>query len=214
MMMKALFVSLLLFVAITGYPQKKENLFNGKNLKGWVIFVKDRSVKPEDLFYVKDGVIETPGKPVGYIRTRKVFSNYKLHAEFRYPEKEGNSGVMIHTSGPDQIWPAHYQCQLKHQNVGDLIVLGVGLRATVDGKEYVSTEKEKPVAPKFQESSEKPIGEWNTCDITCTGNTIEIRINGVLQSKATHCSVAGGTIGFQSENGKIQFRNIWLKKIN
>lgn len=211
--MKALFVSLFLFLAIAGYSQKKEYLFNGKNLKGWTVCVKDQSVKPEDLFYVKDGVIETPGSPAGYIRTKKVYSNYMLHAEFRYPEKEGNSGVMIHTNLPDEVWPAHYQCQLKHLHVGDFIVMGVGLKATVAGKEYVSTEKERPVAQMFQQPNEKPAGEWNSCDITCKGNTIEIRINGVLQSKATDCSLTSGTIGFQSEQGKIQFRNIWIQKI-
>jgi hypothetical protein len=211
--MKTFFVYLLLFLAITGYPQKKESLFNGKNLKGWIIYVKDQAVKPGNLFYMKDGVIETPGNPAGYIRTRKVYSNYKLHAEIRFPEKAGNSGVMIHTNLPDEIWPAHFQCQLKHQHVGDFIVMGVGLKATVAGKEYVSTEKERPVVPMFGESSEKPIGEWNSCDIACTGNSIEIRINGVLQSKATNCSLTSGTIGFQSEQGKIQFRNIWIEKI-
>lgn len=202
-----------LFLAVAGYAQKKNYLFNGKNLNGWTVYVKDRSVKPVNLFYVKDGVIETPGKPAGYIRTKKVYSNYKLHAEFRFPEKAGNSGVMIHTNLPDEIWPAHFQCQLKHLHVGDFIVMGVGEKATVEGKEYVSTEKDRPVVPMFQESSEKPIGEWNSCDITCTGNTIEICINGILQSKATNCSLSGGTICFQSEQGQIQFRNIWLVKL-
>lgn len=211
--MNTLFVSLFMFLAIAGYPQKRVTLFNGKNLKGWTIYVKDQSVKPENLFFVKDGVIETTGKPAGYIRTKKVYSNYKLHAEFRFPEKAGNSGIMIHTNLPDEIWPAHFQCQLKHLHVGDFIVLGVGLKATVNGKEYISTEKERPVVPMFQESSEKPIGEWNSCDITCTGNTIEIRINGVLQSKAANCSLTSGTIGFQSEQGQIQFRNIWIEKM-
>ncbi len=211
--MKPLLIAALVFLAHAGFSQKKELLFNGKNLKGWTIFVKDQTIKPENLFYVKDGVIETVGVPAGYIRTKKVYSDYRLHVEWRYPDKEVNSGVMIHTNGPDQIWPSHYQCQLKHLDVGDIIVLGVGVRATVGGKEYISTEKEKPVAAKFHEPNEKKSGEWNSYDITCKGNTIEVDVNGLLQNKATNCTVTSGSIGLQAEGCKIQFRNIWVEKL-
>jgi hypothetical protein len=34
-------------------------------------------------------------------------------------------------------------------------------------------------------NSEKPLGEWNTCDIVCRGSSIEVTINGVLQNKVT-----------------------------
>lgn len=212
-MKKIIFVSLFLFLAISGFSQKKESLFNGKNLKGWIIYVKDPTIKPENYFYVKDGVIETVGVPTGYIRTKKAYSNYRLHVEWRFPEKPVNSGVFIHTNGPDQIWPAHYQCQLKDQNAGDFIVNATGEKATVRGTEYVGTEKVKPIAPKMHESNEKKAGEWNSYDITCKGSTVEIKVNGLLQNKATDCSMTSGYIGLQGEGCKIQFRNIWIEKI-
>lgn len=211
--MKTLFISICLFLALAGFAQKKQSLFNGKNLKGWTIYVNDPKVKPEAYFYAKDGVIETPGVPLGYLRTTKEFENYRLHVEWRYPENPTNSGILIHTTGPDKIWVTHYQAQLKHENAGDFIVHGVGEKATIRDSVYVSTETVKPVVPKIHPSNEKPAGEWNSYDITCKGNTVEIKVNGLLQNVATNCSLTKGAIGLQAEGSKIQFRNLWVEKI-
>jgi len=211
--MKTLLFSVCMFLAITGFAQKKQSLFNGKNLKGWTIFVNDPKIVPDSYFYVKDGAIETIGVPAGYLRTKKEFSNYRLHVEWRYPEKEVNSGIMFHVTGPDKIWVSHYQANLKHLSVGDLVVHGVGQKATIGGKEYISTEKEKPAVPKLNAANEKPAGEWNTYEIVCKGNTIEVTVNGLLQNMATNCSTTKGAIALQAEGCKIQFRNLWIEKI-
>lgn len=211
--MKTILISLFMFLAVAGFSRKKQSLFNGKDLKGWTIFVGDSSIKPENFFYVKDGTIETVGVPVGYLRTKKEYSNYRLHVEWRYPEKPTNSGILLHTNGPDKIWITHYQAQLKHQNAGDVVVHGVGEKATIRGVEYVSTETVKPVVPKDNPTNEKPAGEWNSYDITCKDNTIEIKVNDLLQNTVTNCSLTKGGIGMQAEGSKIQFRNLWIEKI-
>lgn len=211
--MKSILIVLLVTYSLSGFSQKKQSLFNGKNLEGWYIYVSDPTIKPASFFYVKDGMIETPGIPTGYIRTKKEFENYRLHVEWRYPEKPINSGVFIHTVGPDKIWPTHYQCQLKNLFAGDFIIQGEGVSATVRDTVYTSTAKLKPIAPKMKPSSEKKAGEWNSYDIVCKGNTVEVKVNGVLQNYATKCSIAKGAIGLQAEGSKIQFRNIWIEKI-
>ena len=48
-------------------------------------------------------------------------------------------------------------------------------------------------------------------EITCKGDTIEVKINGLLQNKATGSTVKQGFIGLQSEGGPIEFRNITLE---
>ena len=211
--MKTILTSMLMMLAIAGFAQKKQSLFNGKNLKGWTIYVDDKNINPDEYFYVKDGVIETVGVPVGYIRTNKEYSNYQLHIEWRYPETPTNSGVFLHTTKPDKIWIAHYQAQLKHENAGDFIVHGVGVSATVSDSVCVSTETVKPLIAKMHDANEKKAGEWNSYDITCKDNTIEIKVNGLLQNKATNCSLTKGAIGMQAEGSKIQFRNLWIQKI-
>ncbi len=211
--MKTIFISIFVILTVSGFAQKKQSLFNGENLNDWTIYVEDKNVNPDDYFYVKDGVIETVGVPVGYIRTNKKYSNYKLHIEWRYPEEPTNSGIFLHTTKPDKIWIAHYQAQLKHGNAGDFIVHGVGVRATIGDSVCVSTEEVKPLIAKMHDSNEKKAGEWNSYDITCKDNTIEIKVNGLLQNKAINCSLTEGAIGMQAEGSKIQFRNLWIQKI-
>lgn len=211
--MKNILVALFLLIVLNGYAQKRESLFNGKDLKGWTIYVNDPSVKPEKFFYVNKGVIETVGVPMGYLRTKKEYSNYKLHVEWCYPEKPTNSGVFIHTNGPDAQWPKHYQCQLKNLCAGDFIVNAVGEKATAGDSIYVGTEKVKPIAVKLKPCNEKPAGEWNSYDIVCKGNTVEVSVNGLLQNTIKDCSMTSGSIGLQAEGSKIQFRNLWIEKI-
>jgi len=211
--MKTILVTLFVLSIFTSCTEKKELLFNGQNLEGWTIFVNDSIISPADFFYVKDGVIETVGVPVGYLRTVKEYSDYALHIEWRYPEKPTNSGVFLHTSGPDKIWPNHYQAQLKYENAGDFIVQGEGISATLNDTVYTSTVEKKPLIPKINPSNEKPAGEWNSYDITCKGSSIEVRVNGLLQNTASNCSVSKGGIGLQAEGSKIQYRNLWIEPL-
>jgi hypothetical protein len=211
--MKAfLYLAVVLLIAVS-CTDNKEYLFNGEDLDNWVIYPGDNSIQPEDFFYVKDGMIETPGVPVGYARTKKAYSNYKLHVEWRYPEEPVNSGIMLHVNPPDMIWISHYQGQLKHLNAGDFIVHGVNQSATLRDTVYTSTETDKPLIPKMQPTNETPAGEWNSYDIVCDGATIELYVNGLLQNVATNCSTTKGGIGLQAEGSKIQFRNIYIEPL-
>jgi hypothetical protein len=110
-----IFAGMLVFLAFS-CSNEKEYLFNGKNLDGWTVFVSDSTVNPEDFFYVNEGGIETIGVPNGYLRTKKEYSDYHLHVEWRYPENPTNSGIFLHTTGPD-IWTVnHFQGQLNESN--------------------------------------------------------------------------------------------------
>ena len=211
-MIPIIFIVLALLI-LSSCADKREYLFNGKNLDGWTIFVENDSIQPEQFFYVIDGMIETVGVPMGYLRTEKEYENYRLHLEWRYPEEPTNSGVFVHVTGPDKIWASHYQGQLKHLNAGDFIVHGVGNSATIRDTVYTSTAEVKPLIAKMHPSNEKPAGEWNTYNITCKGNTIELRVNGLLQNVATNCTFSRGGIGLQAEGSKIQFRNLWIEPL-
>jgi len=211
--MKRIAICLLVASLVASCAPEKEFLFNGEDLDGWTIFVDDPTITPEDFFYVKDDVIETAGIPFGYIRTVKEYSDYRLHVEWRYPEDPVNSGIFLHTTGPDKLWPDYFQGQLKHGDAGDFIVQGKGMSATIRDSVYTATDSVNPLIPKLHPSSENSAGEWNSYDITCLGNTIELRVNGTLQNMATDCSLTSGSIGLQAEGSKIQFRNIWLEHL-
>jgi hypothetical protein len=91
-------------------------------------------------------------------------------------------------------------------------MIGHGAGVSVgDSTYFISPEERRyKVAPKFEENIEKPAGEWNTYDITCTGEDIELIVNGVLQNDASKSTLSSGPIALQSEGTPIEFRNVFL----
>ena len=205
-----LFLSLTLFACST---DSKVELFNGTNLDNWNIFVSSPDVQPSELFYVEDGIINTIGKPHGYIRTKESYKNFKLHVEWRWTEEPTNSGVLLHVTGKDMIWPLAIECQLMHEKAGDLVLIGKGSGITVKETAHLieSEENRYKVLPKFEEVSENPVGEWNSYDITSLDGNLEVIVNGVLQNEGTNMTLPEGNILLQSEGSPMQFRNIYLE---
>ncbi len=199
-------------VAAGGCARQKIMLFNGKDLSGWKLYVPDGKIDPHAVWSVKNGVIRCEGKPNGYIRTVRPYSNYRLHVEWRWPEKPTNSGVLLHMTGPDKIWPKSIECQLFAGNAGDFWLIG-GTSITVDGRTVSSADGPTRVKKK-KPSSEKPPGQWNSYDIYCRGDTIRCLVNGVLQNYGTDASESIGRICLQSEGSPIEFRNIFIEPLD
>ena len=205
-----------LSLALSLFAFKADNkvmLFNGENLDNWNIFVSSSDVQPSELFYVEDGVINTLGAPHGYIRTKESYSNFKLHVEWRWTAEPTNSGVLLHVTGKDMIWPLSIECQLQNGNAGDLVLIGKGSGITVEGASHriESEENRYKVLPKFEEISEKAAGEWNTYDITSLDGKLEVIVNGGLQHTGSDMTLTEGNILLQSEGSPMQFRNVYLE---
>src|SRR3989442_12479076 len=77
---------------VTSAPQFMD-LFNGKNLKGWV-----NVNTAEDTWRVKNGVLICSGHPIGVMRSEKPYENFVLHIEWMHIEPGGNSGVFVWSS--------------------------------------------------------------------------------------------------------------------
>jgi hypothetical protein len=181
-------------------------LFNGKDLNNWVFKLKDPSVDPSTVFTVKNGVIHITGNPFGYMRTKETYSDYKLHVEWHWPVEATNSGVFVHAQQPDTIWLKCVECQLKAGNAGDFVCMnGADMTERID--------KSKPFVNKLASSSEKATGEWNTMEVLCRADTIEVWINGVKQNQGTNVNLSKGSICLQSEGKDVEFRNVYLEKL-
>jgi hypothetical protein len=185
---------------------EKIMLFNNKDLSNWVFKLKDASVDPSRVFSVQNGVIHITGNPFGYMRTKDAYSDYKLHVEWRWPSEATNSGVFVHAQLPDSVWLRCVECQLQAGNAGDFVCMN---GADMDQH----TDKKKPFVSKMSKSSEKPVGEWNTMEVICKANTIEVIVNGVLQNKGTNVNLSKGSVCLQSEGKDIEFRNVYLNKL-
>jgi len=202
---RLLFAGLLALLVLAGCaPSGRISLFNGQDLSGWAFVLRDKGVDPATVWSVSDGVIHCTGEPYGYMRTEADYADYQLHVEWRWPGEAGNSGVFLHMSEPDTVWPRSIECQLMSGRAGDFVAFqDVRFKELVKGREL----------SKKAESSEKPLGQWNSYDITCRGNTIRVLVNGVLQNEATETTVSSGKICLQSEGKPIEFRNIYIEPL-
>lgn len=192
-------------------PTAKTPLFNGKDYTGWVKFIPDPDVDVNAVWTIRDGVIHCLGKPNGYIRTEKAYKDYRLHLEWRWTDEPTNSGVLLHTELPDQVWPKTVEAQLMHENAGDFWMLSFSTINDKDGntigpKQYANLKKR-------ENHSEKAPGEWNQYDIVCEGDTVRLTVNGVLQNEGSKANPSSGYICLQSEGSPIQFRNIYLEPL-
>ena len=197
----ALFLATLL---ISCNGNTKTNLFNGNDLNGWTCVLDTASEVPTDEVYgIKDGNIRIEGTPFGYMRTTETHSNYKLHVEWRWVGKGTNSGIFLHVQDGDKLWPTAIECQLCNGKAGDFVMLGGSKIAEIE------CVGEFPIKDR-EGDFEKPVGEWNTAEIICEGNSITVYINGELQNQAT-ADISEGYIALQSEGGPIEFRNVYIE---
>ncbi len=183
-------------------------LFNGHDLSNWSVVLDDKRADASHLFTVKDGVLHCVGWPTGYLRTKDKYTNFVLKVQWRFPDKPGNSGVLIRCQEPDKVWPKSVECQLNSGDAGDLWVLD-NYPIRVDPSRTGGRR-----TTKLHPSNEKPIGQWNQYEITVDGETLTVKVNGELQNEASEFKEQPGFILLQSEGAEIEFRNIELTPLD
>ena len=102
-----LILSLLATFTSPGRATPPRELFNGRDFSGWE-FITTPDADITTVCKVRpDGVIAAAGTPIGYLTTTAAYQNYQLHVEYRWTDKPGNSGILVHiSSGPkDKAWP-------------------------------------------------------------------------------------------------------------
>ena len=190
-------------------------LFNGKDLSGWTysepgqkdawsarqVPVGAVSHYPEkDLAYA---VLATTGKPNGYVRTEKDYTNFVLRLQMRHL-KACNTGVLLRMQGDDKVWPDCIEAQGMSGNLGDIYNIG----------EFpMKPDPQRTRGPrtvKIHPSNERPVGQWDNYEIELNRGDLTIRVNGLVQNRATDCKEAAGKICLQSEGGPVEFRNVVL----
>lgn len=190
---------------------KATPLYNRSDLTGWKFVTVAGESDPGTVAKVDaGGVLHVAGKPTGYLLAPGgPYGRFRLHAEYRWEAPKGNSGFFVYVaSGPKggKPWPTCLQIQNRDQHTGELIPMGgfTFENGPPDGK---------PLALRHP-PEEMPLGDWNTCDVVCNGPDVEVRVNGVLQNTAAHCSVTQGGVALQLEGHPFQVRTLDLTPID
>ncbi|MCG2583935.1 DUF1080 domain-containing protein [Massilia sp. TS11] len=159
-----------------------------------------------------DGVIVASGKPLGFLASRASYRNYRMHVEWRWTEKPGNSGVLLHiVGGPkDGAWPLSQQVQTKFGFAGDLL----SMAGASFNEPLTSAPGTTRIKARTGANSEKPAGEWNSTDIVCRDGSIEVSVNGVPQNRVTGASPDSGRVGIQFEGTPFELRRIEITPLD
>jgi hypothetical protein len=180
----------------THAPQWGEpiDLFNGKDLTGW----KPRSDRVKNGWIVKEGTLinATPGND---LLTEKLFTDFKLQAEFRYP-KGSNSGIYLR---------GRYELQIEDNFGQEADSHHVG---AIYG--YLT--------PSL--NAAKKAGEWQTVEVTLVGREITVVFNGErIIDRQTIPGITGGALDsdegkagplmIQGDHGVVEFRKLTLTPV-
>ena len=187
----------------------------------WYAYIKTSSerLEPAKSYEFTEGIIRMHGENVGYLMSKKSYSNFELTLDYRWNLDEQykgkgkkNSGVMynIPTDSPDKVWPKGIQFQIKENTTGDFIFLDQ-VTAKVNGR--LVEPGASITSPKFLDN-EKPYGEWNSIVIRSFNGKITQYLNGKLVNEATDASSREGRISLNYEGSAIDFKNIKLRKIS
>jgi hypothetical protein len=236
----------ILLLGLAAGAQEKDSagyvaLFNGKDFSGWKVPEGDNGH-----WKVVDGVIDydaqSEAKGDKSVWSQKEYGDFTLQVDWRIKEtpyvnpnvpvilpdgthKKDETGKEIKQSLPDSDSGIYIRGQPRYQvniwcwPVGSGEVYGVRM------DKAVAPEVRAGVTPK--KKMDKPIGEWNSFEITVKGDRLTVKLNGeaVIENALLPGIAAKGPVGLQHHGSKnkdgkwtsppalVQFRNIKIKEL-
>jgi len=203
-------------------------LFDGKNLDQWV-YTQDRAQPAQ--WTIADGILTVKKDGKGNIETKRSFSNYQIHLEWRIPanvtgsdQARGNSGLFFASTGKGD---SGYELQILDSYIN---------KTYVNGQAGSIYKQSIPLV-----NACKPPGEWQSYDAIWTAPTfnddgtvktpakVTAFQNGVLIQndvvltgqtmfigKPTYVKHGPEPIKLQAHGDKsepVSFRNIWVREL-
>jgi hypothetical protein len=185
-------------------------LFDGKTLDGWQVM----GGKP-GAWAVSDGKLVSVGEGGGWLATKESYGDFVLRLEFKL-SPESNSGVYLRApADTSHISRTGMEIQLldeTHPRYKDI-------------KDWQKTGAIYHVAPPLP-GHLRPTGEWNTMEIRAVGPHVTVTLNASkvvddrldshpeLAAEHTGLARTEGRIGLQSHNHRVEFRELWIKRMN
>lgn len=186
------------------------SLFNGKDLSGW----HNVNCAP-DTWSVREGVIHCTGKPIGELRSDRMYQNFVLELEWRHLKPKGNAGVFVWADAlPARGQPFHraVEVQVLDGREGDWYTSD-GDVFPIHGTKMVPVNGRGGMRAFPTEKRVKPSPEWNHYRIECIDGNINLAVNGKVVTQGRECSLRRGYICLESEGSPVQFRNLRVQEL-
>ncbi|NQV28147.1 MAG: DUF1080 domain-containing protein [Rhodopirellula sp.] len=186
--------------------------FNGKDLTGWVAVNTAPST-----WKVHDGMLICSGKPIGELRTARMYQNFVMELEWRHMVPRGNAGVFVwadditargvpfHRGIEVQVLENAYGNTRSHTTHGDIFPIHGAKMTPINGR---GGSRAFPT-----EERSNPSPGWNHYRITCQDGNISLAVNGQVVTQGTDCSPRKGYICLESEGGVVHYRNVKIKAL-
>jgi len=191
---------------------KPVELFNGKDLSGWV----NVNCAP-GTFTVRDAMIVSTGVPTGFLRTERQYENFEIELEWRHMKAGGNAGLFIWAdamTAPGTPFARGIEVQILDGRNGETYTSHGDVFA-IHGA-TMKPDREHPQGWMRCLPSEhrcKPSPEWNHYRVVCSNGTIKLSVNGKEVSGGSECRPRKGYICLESEGSECHFRNIRLREL-
>jgi hypothetical protein len=185
-------------------------LFNGKDLDGWMGATKGYVVESGNLVCLKEGG--------GNLFTKKTYSDFNFRFEFKL-EPRANNGLGIRA--PLEGNPAYDGIELQ--------ILDNTAEQYAKLQPYQYHGSVYGVVPA-KRGHLKPVGEWNSQEVTAVGSRVKVFLNGttIVDADIDEASKGGtidkrdhpglkrpkGHFGFLGHGSRIEFRNIRVKNLS
>ncbi len=202
-------------------PDRVTSLFNGEDLSGWKADVpaRDEDKNLPDSFVVRGGMLVSLGKPEGHLLTKQAYRDYRLVAEYRFPGKGGNCGILVHASRPRALYkmfPQSIEVQMNSGDAGDFWCIQENIevlametrRPRKAGEKWGGAEGDARRILNLTDGSEKPLGQWNTMVIEARGRSVKVWVNGDLVNDGFNATADRGRIAIQAEGTEVEFRRV------
>ena len=187
-----------------------EPLWKADDLSAWKVYGGKK-----DVWGIEKGVLFTTGSGGGWLLSEQEYDDFELRLEYRWEKDGGNSGIGLRAPLTREVSTKGIEIQL----IDDA------------GYEKVHNYKLKPtqhtgsiygvVGPSKLPG--KGPGEWNKLRIVARGRKLTVELNGETVTDANlddykdqlkeHPGLGRprGHLGFQSHDGRVEFRHVRLK---
>jgi hypothetical protein len=188
-------------------------LFNGHDLSGWV-----RVNCAPETFRASDGLIVVSGKPMGVLRTERMYENYIVEFDWMHLQKGGNSGFFIHSGAmpaKGKPFTKAFEIQVLDGDDPKGLWTGQGDVFSIQGASFVP-DRPHPAGWNRCLPSERranPYGHWNHYRVVVNDGSVKLEVNGKEVSGGTKCTPRKGYLCLESEGAPCHFRNLRIKEL-
>lgn len=188
-------------------------LFPDRSFSGW----KNVNCAPSTWSFDEEGILICTGRPIGEIRTERMYQNFILELEWRHLVRKGNAGVFVWADDITakgqpfirgieiQVLENAYGNTKSYTTHGDIFPIHGAKMNPTNGRGGMRSFPTKFLS--------RPSPEWNHYRIECHDGTIKLRVNGTEVNEGRDCLPRKGYLCLESEGGVVHYRNVRIKEL-